>query len=151
MIAKVAFVFALALGCAKAVSVLSHGPLAVAHAPVALAHAPVALAPVGVEPYDPHPQYNFAYGVQDSLTGDVKAQQETRDGDVVHGSYSLIEPDGTKRVVEYTADSLNGFNAVVHKEPLTHPVAVAHAPVTVAHAPVAVAGPLLGHTTTLLH
>lgn len=31
------------------------------------------------------------------------------------GSYSLIEPDGTQRVVEYTADPVNGFNAVVHR------------------------------------
>lgn len=52
-----------------------------------------------------------------------------------------MEPDGTRRTVDYTADSVNGFNAVVHKEALAHaaPVAVAHAPVAVAHAPVAVA------------
>lgn len=37
---------------------------------------------------------------------------------MVQGSYSLVEPDGTRRVVEYTADPHNGFNAVVHKEPL---------------------------------
>lgn len=34
---------------------------------------------------DPLPQYAFAYNVQDSLTGDQKSQQETRDGDVVKG------------------------------------------------------------------
>lgn len=34
------------------------------------------------------------------------------------GSYSLVEPDGTRRIVEYTADPVQGFNAVVHKEPL---------------------------------
>lgn len=27
-----------------------------------------------------------------------------------------VEPDGTRRIVEYTADPVNGFNAVVHKE-----------------------------------
>lgn len=37
------------------------------------------------EPYDPAPQYAFAYNVQDSLTGDSKSQQETRNGDVVKG------------------------------------------------------------------
>lgn len=37
------------------------------------------------EPYDPAPQYAFAYNIQDSLTGDHKSQQETRDGDVVKG------------------------------------------------------------------
>ena len=35
--------------------------------------------------YDPHPQYQFAYNIQDSLTGDSKSQQETRDGEVVKG------------------------------------------------------------------
>ena len=71
-----------------------------------------------VEHYDPHPQYSFGYNVQDSLTGDSKSQHETRNGDVVQGSYSLIEADGTRRVVDYTADPLNGFNAVVRREPL---------------------------------
>lgn len=35
---------------------------------------------------DPAPQYAFAYNIQDSLTGDQKSQQETRDGDVVKGN-----------------------------------------------------------------
>ncbi|CAL7941285.1 unnamed protein product [Xylocopa violacea] len=68
--------------------------------------------------YDPHPQYTYAYDVQDSLTGDSKTQQETRNGDIVSGSYSFIEADGTRRIVEYTADPVNGFNAVVHREPV---------------------------------
>lgn len=62
-----------------------------------------------------YPRYAFNYGVNDPHTGDVKHQEETRDGDVVKGSYSLVEPDGTIRVVEYTADDHNGFNAVVKK------------------------------------
>lgn len=45
---------------------------------------PIALAPANAE-YDPHPQYSFAYNVQDAVTGDHKNQQETRDGDVVKG------------------------------------------------------------------
>lgn len=36
---------------------------------------------------------------------------------LILGSYSLIEADGSKRIVEYTADDYNGFNAVVRKEP----------------------------------
>jgi hypothetical protein len=64
-----------------------------------------------VEDYDHHPQYSFAYDVQDGLTGDHKSQHETRNGDVVEGHYSLIDADGTKRTVHYTADSVNGFNA----------------------------------------
>ncbi|KAL0107744.1 hypothetical protein PUN28_014791 [Cardiocondyla obscurior] len=82
--------------------------------------APLALpiAAVDVTGYDPHPQYSYAYDVQDSLTGDAKSQHETRNGDVVSGSYSLIEADGTRRIVEYTADPVNGFNAVVRREPI---------------------------------
>lgn len=82
---------------------------------VAPAYAKIA-APV--DDYDPNPQYSYAYDIQDALTGDSKSQQESRSGDVVQGSYSLVEPDGTRRIVEYTADPHNGFNAVVHKEPL---------------------------------
>uniref|UniRef100_A0A1B6GPC6 Cuticle protein n=1 Tax=Cuerna arida TaxID=1464854 RepID=A0A1B6GPC6_9HEMI len=106
---------------------------AVYHAPAPVYHAP-APAP---EPYDPHPQYNYEYSVHDAHTGDVKSQTESRDGDVVHGSYSLVEPDGTRRVVDYTADPHNGFNAVVHKEPAAHPApapVVRYAPAAPAYA-----------------
>lgn len=69
-----------------------------------------------------HPKYTFNYGVHDPHTGDVKTQHEVRDGDVVHGSYSVNEPDGSVRIVEYTADDHNGFNAVVKKVgPAVHP------------------------------
>lgn len=75
-----------------------------------------------------NPQYSFGYGVQDPWTGDVKSQVESRSGDVVKGQYSLIDSDGTRRVVDYASDALNGFNAVVRKEPL----AVAAAPIVAA-------------------
>ncbi|XP_063706773.1 larval cuticle protein A2B-like [Culicoides brevitarsis] len=81
--------------------------------------APVAVAQPAyakVDEYDPNPQYAFSYDVHDTLTGDAKTQHETRNGDVVEGSYSLIEADGTKRIVDYTADPHHGFNAVVRKE-----------------------------------
>ncbi|CAH4027656.1 larval cuticle protein A2B-like [Pieris brassicae] len=114
-------------------------------APAQLLHA----APVAkvVEEYDAHPQYSFAYDVQDSLTGDSKSQHETRDGDVVQGSYSVVDPDGTKRTVEYTADPHNGFNAVVHKEPLG---VKAVAPVTKV-APLAYAAAPVVHATPVVH
>ncbi|XP_067643372.1 cuticle protein 7-like [Eurosta solidaginis] len=66
------------------------------------------------EPYH-HPKYSFDYGVRDAHTGDHKSQWEHRDGDHVKGGYTLAEADGTTRVVEYTADDHNGFNAVVKK------------------------------------
>lgn len=31
------------------------------------------------------------------------------------GQYTVVEPDGSIRTVDYTADKHNGFNAVVHK------------------------------------
>ncbi|KAM7356215.1 adult-specific cuticular protein ACP-22-like [Cochliomyia hominivorax] len=67
--------------------------------------------------YDFHkyPKYEFDYGVKDLKTGDIKNQWEHRDGDHVKGSYSLKEADGTTRIVEYSADDHNGFNAVVKK------------------------------------
>jgi Insect cuticle protein len=69
-----------------------------------------------------HPKYSFNYGVNDPHTGDQKSQTETRDGDVVKGQYSLVEPDGSVRTVDYTADPVNGFNAVVSKSnPGVHP------------------------------
>uniref|UniRef100_A0A1I8PHQ2 Uncharacterized protein n=1 Tax=Stomoxys calcitrans TaxID=35570 RepID=A0A1I8PHQ2_STOCA len=69
-------------------------------------------------PHDPHPKYNFAYDVQDAVSGDSKSQSESRDGDVVHGEYSLTDADGFRRTVKYTADDVNGFQAVVHREPI---------------------------------
>ncbi|CAB3233491.1 unnamed protein product [Arctia plantaginis] len=106
---------------------LVHGsavPAAIAAAPVAYAAPAVAAR---LEEFDPLPQYRFGYDVADSLTGDYKSQTEQRNGDLVQGQYSLVDSDGTRRVVDYTADSINGFNAVVRKEPL-----VAAAPAVVA-------------------
>jgi hypothetical protein len=69
-----------------------------------------------------HPSYAFNYAVNSPYTHDNKAQWETRNGDSVKGSYSLVEPDGSLRVVDYTADSKHGFNAVVKKVgPTVHP------------------------------
>lgn len=98
------------------------------------------------EPYDPHPQYKFEYSVHDGHTGDVKSQEEVREGDAVKGSYSLVEPDGSKRIVEYTADHENGFNAIVHREPNQHPAGHAAVPVAVKYAaPVYTAKPSYGY------
>uniref|UniRef100_A0AAR5PRZ2 Cuticle protein n=3 Tax=Dendroctonus ponderosae TaxID=77166 RepID=A0AAR5PRZ2_DENPD len=157
MVCKIFLIAALA-ATVRAASLLP-APVAIAPAPLAyqaaiprlsapLAYAPrvvaapvakaVVAAPVAAE-YDPNPQYSFGYDVQDALTGDSKSQVESRNGDLVQGSYSLVDPDGTRRTVDYTADALNGFNAVVRREPLVAAPAVAKiaAPVAVASAPVA--------------
>lgn len=65
------------------------------------------------EEYHSHPKYKFEYGVKDEKTGDHKSHWEHRDGDVVKGEYTLEDADGTHRIVEYTSDKKNGFNAVV--------------------------------------
>ncbi|XP_059614566.1 larval cuticle protein A3A-like [Phlebotomus argentipes] len=112
-------------------------------APIAKIAAPVVAKAVVADDYDPNPQYSYSYDIQDALTGDSKNQQESRSGDVVQGSYSLVEPDGTRRIVEYTADPVNGFNAVVHREPLATKVVAAPAVAKIA-APVAYAHPAVG-------
>uniref|UniRef100_A0A1I8MGV9 Cuticle protein n=1 Tax=Musca domestica TaxID=7370 RepID=A0A1I8MGV9_MUSDO len=127
------FVFALAF---VAVASAGYAPVAyhTAAAPVAVAQKVV----VKSEEFDPHPQYKFSYGVEDKLTGDSKSQNEERDGDAVRGEYSLIDADGYKRTVHYTADDANGFNAVVQREPLGHAVVKTVAPVAHYAAPAAV-------------
>ncbi|CAH0718201.1 unnamed protein product, partial [Brenthis ino] len=65
-------------------------------------------------------QYEFQYSVHDEQSGDIKQQQEARSGDDVQGSYSLVQPDGLHRVVDYTSDEEHGFNAVVRYEGTPH-------------------------------
>nr|WJQ78157.1 cuticle protein 8 [Locusta migratoria] len=109
-----------ALGGLAGYGGLGHG-VAVAAPAVAVA------APAKVVDYYAYPQYAFNYGVHDAHTGDIKQQSEHRDGDVVKGQYSLVEPDGSTRIVEYVADDHNGFNAVVKKVgPSLHPAPVLH-------------------------
>ncbi|KPJ09754.1 Cuticle protein 19 [Papilio machaon] len=73
-----------------------------------------------LENYDAHPRYAFEYGVNDPHTGDIKQQKEERDGDVVRGQYSLVEPDGSVRTVDYVADWETGFHANVHNSKDKH-------------------------------
>ncbi|XP_041976744.1 uncharacterized protein LOC121731403 [Aricia agestis] len=73
-----------------------------------------------LENYDAHPRYAFEYGVNDPHTGDIKQQKEERDGDVVKGQYSLVEPDGSVRTVDYVADWETGFHASVRNSKDQH-------------------------------
>ncbi|XP_068619939.1 larval cuticle protein A2B-like [Battus philenor] len=110
--------FAAPYAYARPLGLSVSGPALTFARPAYASYAPAIAKVAPVEDYDPNPQYSYAYDIQDALTGDSKSQHESRSGDVVQGSYSLVDPDGTRRVVEYTADPHNGFNAVVHKEPL---------------------------------
>lgn len=69
---------------------------------------------------DPTSSSEFTYGVDqagdDNNNGDKKRHHEVRDGDVVKGQYQVVEPDGSLRIVRYTADPRNGFNAVVSRK-----------------------------------
>ncbi|CAH1131393.1 unnamed protein product [Ceutorhynchus assimilis] len=121
------------------IAIARAGVIAPAAAIVA-APAPIVAARLSDATYDVNPQYSFGYDVQDALTGDSKAQVESRNGDFVQGQYSLTEPDGTRRIVDYTADPVNGFNAVVRKAPLAVAAPFVQAAPLVARA---VAAPLI--------
>ncbi|XP_055626805.1 cuticle protein 19-like [Toxorhynchites rutilus septentrionalis] len=94
--------------------------------------ATVAILAVSAEHHDhqdyyAHPKYKFEYGVKDFHTGDSKDQWEHRDGDIVKGQYTLHEADGTKRIVEYSSDKHNGFQAHVQRVGhATHPHVYGH-------------------------
>ncbi|XP_025835179.1 cuticle protein 7-like, partial [Agrilus planipennis] len=98
------------------------------------------------------PKYSFKYGVTDLYTGDVKSQHESRDGGIVRGQYSLVEPDGSIRTVDYTADPVHGFNAVVSKTaPSIHPVAPVVKHLDVVPAVVKKIVPAAQHSTVYIH
>lgn len=66
--------------------------------------------------HGPPRSYHYQYAVHDPKTGDVKSQNEVGDGlGTVRGTYSLLESDGSTRVVEYTADDEHGFRAEVKR------------------------------------
>lgn len=93
---------------------------------------PIISKHVIADTYDPNPHYSFSYGVSDHHTGDSKHAEETLQNGVVHGSYSLTEPDGSIRKVTYTADDHYGFCAV---EKLGHAIVNAPFEAEVAYAP----------------
>ncbi|XP_063830130.1 uncharacterized protein LOC135079404 [Ostrinia nubilalis] len=102
---------------------------------LAVAASAVPLVPVAKVAYaevEAPAHYEFQYSVHDEHSGDIKQQQEARAGDAVHGSYSLLQPDGLTRVVDYSADKEHGFNAVVRYE--GHPAPAPAHPVKLAYA-----------------
>uniref|UniRef100_A0A182U9K5 Uncharacterized protein n=1 Tax=Anopheles melas TaxID=34690 RepID=A0A182U9K5_9DIPT len=107
-VARAGLIASPAVSYAAAPAYVSAAPVA----KVAYAAAPIAKVAYAAQPeeYDANPQYSFSYGISDALTGDSKSQQESRSGDVVQGSYSVVDPDGTKRTVE-----------PVHVVPKVHP------------------------------
>ena len=144
---------------ASHVTHVSHAPATVLRTPALathhLSHAPVTVsapapavesvrvvapapAPVVLEEELVPANYNFGYSVSDLVSGDSKTRQESREGDVVTGSYSVADPDGRVRTVTYTADSEHGFQAKVTYDGEEGPVAIPfHPPTSPALAPLA--------------
>jgi len=113
--------------------------LALALAFVAVVNAAPGGPGVYAKDYYAYPKYSYSYGVKDALTGDQKSAHETRDGGVVKGSYSLVQPDGVLRTVNYVAGPHTGFQAeVINSAPAVHAVKKV---VT----PVAAVAPVYGH------
>ncbi|XP_064116488.1 pupal cuticle protein Edg-84A-like [Macrobrachium nipponense] len=67
-----------------------------------------------MESFDP---YNFNVVVNDDENTVYSARQESQDSNgAVQGQYSWIAADGTRYIVTYTADPVNGYNAVTKQE-----------------------------------
>lgn len=59
--------------------------------------------------FQANPAYNFSFDVKDDLNTNYQNRKESRDGDQVKGSYSVVDSDGFIRTVTYTADPIGGF------------------------------------------
>ncbi|XP_068630782.1 putative cyclin-dependent serine/threonine-protein kinase DDB_G0272797/DDB_G0274007 [Battus philenor] len=69
------------------------------------------------EDYDHNPSYQFGFDVNDDQYTNYQNRKEQRDGDVIKGSYSVVDSDGFVRTVTYTADPKEGFKAEVSRKP----------------------------------
>ncbi|XP_073991072.1 uncharacterized protein isoform X2 [Rhodnius prolixus] len=57
--------------------------------------------------------YSYAYAIDDKASGVVSDRWEERRGEYVKGAYSLLEPGGKVRTVDYQVDGDGGFQAIV--------------------------------------
>ncbi|KAL1490390.1 hypothetical protein ABEB36_013096 [Hypothenemus hampei] len=69
---------------------------------------------VPIQVVAPEPQYHYGYYIKDPQTGDMHSQQERRNGNYVTGQYSVLEEDGSLRIVRYY-DQGQGFNVIIEK------------------------------------
>lgn len=74
----------------------------------------------GHQDYYAYPKYKYSYGVNDKHTGDYKSAHEYRDGHLTKGSYSVLQPDGVLRTVNYVVDPKGGFQAEVINKGVAH-------------------------------
>lgn len=61
--------------------------------------------------------YQFGFDVKDDEYTNYQQRKEVRDGNVIKGSYSVVDSDGFIRTVTYTADPKEGFKADVSRTP----------------------------------
>lgn len=69
------------------------------------------------EDYDHNPSYQFGFDVKDDEYTNYQNRKEQREGNVIKGSYSVVDSDGFIRTVTYTADPKEGFKAEVSRQP----------------------------------
>ena len=81
-------------------------------------YQPALVKKVAYEEHEAPANYDFEYSVHDDHTGDVKSQHESAKDGNVEGYYTLIDADGYRRIVHYTANHEQGFIAKVEREPL---------------------------------
>lgn len=93
------------------------GFVAVANAGLYQAPAQAWEQPAKSHGWEQPANYEFNYHVDDQHTKDIKAHHEQAQNGAVHGQYWLIDSDGHKRIVDYTADDHHGFQATVRREP----------------------------------
>lgn len=67
--------------------------------------------------FKPNPSYQFGFDVKDDEFTNYQNRKESREGNVIKGSYSVVDSDGFIRTVSYTADPKEGFKAEVVREP----------------------------------
>lgn len=67
--------------------------------------------------FDHNPNYQFGFDVKDDEFTNYQNRKEQRDGNVIKGSYSVVDSDGFIRTVTYTADPKEGFKAEVSRQP----------------------------------
>jgi Insect cuticle protein len=79
---------------------------------------PTILKKIIHEEHEAPANYDFTYSVHDDHTGDVKEQHEVAKDGSVEGYYTLIDADGYRRIVHYTANHEQGFIAKVERQPL---------------------------------
>ncbi|CAO1350867.1 unnamed protein product [Diamesa tonsa] len=118
-------------------------------APIVAKYDSAPITQVSYIEYEEPANYEFNYSVHDEHTGDIKQQQEVAKDGVISGQYSLIDADGYRRIVDYTADDHHGFNAQVRPPAPAVQKIIAQPQYYSAPAPVKYAAPVQQYTQVI--